>query len=479
MAVLAIDLGASSGRGIVVDFLGDTMTYEEVHRFYNGAFRKADGLFWDVDELFKNIKIAIRNAVKIAKVQSLSIDTWGVDYAFVKKDGSICPAHSYRDERTSGIIDSFSYFTKDEMFSLSGISLNEFNTAYQLSTEKLTKEDYKEIDCFLFMPDLFSYMLTGEKGVEPTIASTSAFFDIDSFSAEFCKKIGLPASILPKVYKTGTVLGEIKDDIKKELGLDYDIKVVLGGGHDTACAVAAIPSIEEGNLFLSSGTWSLFGTELKEKVTSKEAFCQGFTNEIGVESIRFLKNITGLWLIQECKKEWEKTAPLSFGDIVEQCRKAAKKGAYINVADPVFTPPDNMPDRIVEYVKRTQNIQLEGVGEIADTIYRSLAMEYRFALSGLKKITNKSYKKLHIIGGGANNLYLNQLVADVLGLEVVAGPTEATAIGNALIQLIALGEVDDLMSARAVLKSITQLKYFYPQNHIPDTEYDRYVKLKN
>ncbi len=478
MAVLAIDLGASSGRGIVVDLVDNKLSFLEVHRFYNGAFRKNNGLYWDVDTLFENIKIALKNSVKNAKIDSLAIDTWGVDYAFVKKDGYIYPAHSYRDERTKDIIDNFNLYTKEELFSLSGISLNEFNTSYQLSTENLSKEEQENIDCFLFMPSLFSYLLTGKKGVEPTIASTSGFFNLQGFSTEFCNKIGLNNNILPKVYPSGYVLGSVKEDIKAELGINYDIKVVLGGGHDTACAVAAIPSITDNNLFLSSGTWSLFGTELDEKNTSKEAFMQGFTNEIGVDCIRFLKNITGLWLIQECKKEWEKQGDITFGDIVDFCKKADKKGGFINVADSIFNAPGDMPNRVVDYVRRTQGIDIEGIGEIADTIYRSLAMEYKYALEGLKKITGKDYKTLHIIGGGANNLYLNQLVADILNIEVVAGPTEATAIGNALIQFITLEKISNLKEAREIVKKATEVKVYEPQSTFSKDEYEKYINLK-
>ncbi len=478
MAVLAIDLGASSGRGIVVDVIDGRMNVVEVHRFFNGAFRDNDGLFWDVAALFANIKTAIKKAAEYTHIDSLSIDTWGVDYAFVKKDGSILAAHSYRDERTSGIVEQFDKLSTQELFNIAGISLNEFNTAYQLSTEAKSTEEWSDIAGFLFMPDLFAYLLTGEQGVEPTIASTSGFYTEGGFSTEFCKTIGLPTHVLPKVYKTGHVLGIVKQEIREELNLAYDIDVVLGAGHDTACAVASIPSAEDGSLFLSSGTWSLFGTELKEKNTSLAAYKEGFTNELGVDCVRFLKNITGLWLIQECKKTWEKDRTITFADIVDNCLTATKKGAYINVSDHLFDAPDGMVDRIVAYVKLTQGIELQTIGEIADTIYRSLAMEYRYALRGLEAITAREYSVLHVIGGGANNEYLNQLTADATGLTVVAGPTEATAIGNAIVQMIGRGEIANLKEARELIKRTVPLKTYPPREIVTDAEYARYVQLK-
>ncbi len=475
MAVLAIDLGASSGRGIVVTTSRGSMTCTEIHRFENGAFGVGEGLFWDVEKLFANIKIAIKKATEYTHIDSLAIDTWGVDYAFVGVDGKVHPAHSYRDKRTAGIIDTFSKLSKAELFALSGISLNEFNTTYQLSTERI---DYDQIETFLFMPSLFSYLLTGKKGVEPTIASTSAFYTEEGFSHLFCNAIGLPTRVLPTVYATGSVLGKVSQEIKTELGLSYDIDVVLGAGHDTACAVASIPSTDGDTLFLSSGTWSLFGTELDAKNTSKEAFLAGFTNEIGVGSVRFLKNITGLWLIQECKKEWDAVAPITFADIVHKCKEAPKKGAFIDVTDHLFDKPDGMVDRIVAYAKLTQGIALESIGEIADTVYRSLAMEYKYAFKGLKSITGRDYPVLHVIGGGANNSYLNQLTADALGIPVVAGPTEATAIGNAVVQMIATGRLKTLKEARALIKRAIPLKTYRPKRIVTEEEYAQYIRLK-
>ncbi|MGN0797866.1 MAG: rhamnulokinase family protein [Christensenellales bacterium] len=479
--VLAIDLGASSGRGIVFECDGGKMNYQEVHRFDNNAVKVGDTLRWDVDMLLEEITTCIELSTANGQViDSIGIDTWGVDYGVIDSGGNIkeMPYH-YRDSRTAGCIDKQELLTKRETFDMAGISLNEFNTLYQLIAQQKSNK-VVEGDTILYMPYLLGYMLTGKMSCDATIATTSGFY-LDGYNQDFLDKLGLQADNFAPVHPVGSVLGNLKEEIKAKLNLTYDIPVILTCGHDTACAIMTVMQEGKQPLYVSSGTWSLFGTLSDEPIVNDVTYTEGYTNEIGFgDKICLLKNIMGMWIIQECRREWIKEQPITWSQIVEQCKKVDEFKGYINVADNIFSPPFGMDERIVKYVKDTQGIELSGIGEIARCVYNSLAMEYRYALEGLQAITGESYDTLHIIGGGTNNHLLNQMVADCLGINVIGGCVEATAIGNALGQLFGLGVVKDMSEAYALAQTTFEPIEFVPS---PDREkwnrqYSQYLQLK-
>lgn len=440
--VLAIDLGASSGRGIVYTSDNGKITGAEVHRFPNGAVEENGRLYWDIDNLFKEVCTAVAKAYReCGRIQGIGIDTWGVDFGIVGKDGNLIakPRH-YRDKTNMDT----RKLLKDKavsFFEIAGISDNDFNTIYQLIALKRQGFDFSQVDSILFMPQLIGYMLTGQKATEPTIASTSGFFVKDSgFDKGFLSEYGIPTDIFPEVRQTGSILGYLKEDIKSRAGINYDIPVILTAGHDTACAVAALDAKEENPLYISSGTWSLFGTLTDSPIKSRAAFDNAYTNELAADGrVRFLKNIIGMWIVQECRRQWtEEGREYSYSQIVELAKSAKDYDVFIDVNDETFLQPGQMADKVRDYVAKKYNVTLSSDGEIALCVYRSMAKAYKAALEGLVSITGKSYGCLRVIGGGANNAFLNSLTQKELGIPVIAGETEASAFGNALIQFRAL-----------------------------------------
>ncbi len=442
--VLAIDLGASSGRGIVFEYSGGKIKETTVHRFENGAILKDGKYVWDIEKLFSGVKNSIKLAnEKVGKLDSVGIDTWGVDFGLLDRDGKLLGyPRCYRDE-ANGVMRRKLQDDDYDFFSMAGISINDFNTTYQLAVLSEEVQNWDDVSCLLFMPQLIGYMLTGKTSVEPTIASTSGIFDLETgFNERFLSRYRIPKRIFPNVKKTGDILGQIKAEIKAECNINYELPVVLTAGHDTACAVLGVPSKDE-TLYLSSGTWSLFGTIVDKAVINKVTYDNLYTNELAFDGrVRLLKNIIGMWIIGECKKEWDKAGiNLPYDEIVERAKKA-KKYAVIDVNAPEFFTHGNMLDKIKDYAKTYQNIELDGVGEIAKTVYYSMAIAYEKAYHDLCKITNKRYERLHIIGGGANNYYLNELIAETLKIPVWAGPVEASALGNALGQLLGIKVIE-------------------------------------
>ncbi|MEG1394983.1 MAG: rhamnulokinase family protein [Clostridia bacterium] len=479
---LAIDVGASSGRGIVYSWDGAKFDTTEVLRFENLPIWQDGDFKWDSGYLFGKILASIENAhAQFGRVDSLAIDTWGVDYGLIDTNGKLVtePFH-YRDRRTSGIIDRFDTMTRKELYSTAGISFNEFNTAYQLSCEK--KNIFDDVQTFLFMPDLFGYMLTGEMATEPTIASTSAIYRKGKgFCKQFFKKCEIPYSICPAVKPTGSILGNVRREFLDKMNINYDIPVVLGCGHDTSCAVLSLPYSDGDTLFLSSGTWSLFGVEREKPLINATTMQENYSNELAYgERTQLLKNIMGLWIVQECRREWRKTNnDLSFPQIVDECLKAQPLKAFIDVGDMIFNSPDNMPQKICRWVERTQGVTLNSIGEIARCAYESLALEYRFAFEGLQKITKKTYPSLTIIGGGVKNKFLNQCVANSLGIKVFCGDIEATALGNALCQLACADKTNDMRAIKAKLANGDKAVCMLPTDCDEWTKaYSKYLKLK-
>lgn len=480
--VLAIDLGASSGRGILFSVADGKFESREVHRFPNGAVETADGLFWDVDKLFAEIKTAIKKGAETARLDGVGIDTWGVDYGFVGKDGKLLrPVRNYRDARTAGAIGKCG-ISPEETYAIGGIAPNEINTAYQLWTERGTHVKGSG-EKMLMMPQLFGAMLCGEYATEPTIASTTGFFRGSGFDIGFAGKIGLSEDVFPEVKPTGSILGYVKDGILKEIGVDYPVPVITCAGHDTACAVLSIPADDEEPLFLSSGTWSLFGAELKEPIINEKAFAAGYSNESGYGgTVRFLKNIMGLWILQECRKQWQEEGQnLSFVELTDLASAEKSSRAYIDVSSDEFRRPGKMADKVRGFAERTQKKQLNGIGSVVRCILESLALEYRVSYDELCRITGKTYSRLYIIGGGSRNKLLNQLTADALGLTVFAGPAEGTAMGNAAAQLISLGELSDKADARRTVAATCQPMKFEPidNSEFSEESYRIYLSLKN
>ena len=439
--VLAVDLGASSGRGIVYTFDGNSLQEKVVHRFANGAEEQGGHLVWNAPKIYAEICRAVRLADEACgRIDGIGIDTWGVDFGLIGKDGKLLenPRH-YRDAANTKM--RRKYADKDrQLFDIAGISVNDFNTTYQLFARKEEQFDWTKVQYLLFMPQLFGYLLTGAAATEPTIASTGGFFANGAFDKTFLREAGVPAEIFPPVRKTFETLGVLNETSKTLAGISYDVPVILTPGHDTACAVLCCRQAEH-PLYLSSGTWSLFGTTEEKPVIADSAFFGKYTNELGGDGkVRFLRNIMGMWIIQECRRQWEEEGQtLDYPEIVRLAEGAKDSGAVIDVNAECFFSPGKMADKVRDSVLQNQGIVLGTVGEIARCVYASMAKAYRGAFDELKKITGREYAQLQILGGGSKNAYLNDMIGRELGVSVLAGPAEASSLGNALGQLVGLG----------------------------------------
>ena len=485
--LLGFDFGASSGRAMLGVFDGDRIDIQEIHRFSNDPVMLCGRFVWDVPRLVFEMKQALLKLGRQGvKVDAIGIDTWGVDYGMLDKNGRLLglPVH-YRDDRTIGMREKVREIIPDkELFARTGLAYNQFNTLYQLYAMK--QEGDPTLDAardMLFMPDLLAYLLTGAKGTEYTIASTSEMINpyTRDWDRELLEKLGLPTGFLGEVKLPGTVRGTLLPDIAKECGVD-EIPVIAVGGHDTASAVAAVPAVEKDFAYISSGTWSLLGAELQKPLCEEGVMNANYTNEGGVDgSIRLLKNIMGLWIIQECKREWDRRSDaVGFAELVEMAMGAPAFKAIIDVDDPCFLAPGDMPARIQEYCKKTGQAVPEGRGEISRVIYEGLALKYRWAIERLEKdMLGKPIKSLNIVGGGSKNMLLNRFTAEAIKRPVIAGPSEGTVIGNLLMQAIALGEIEDIWALRRVVEAS-----FPTETCIPETDgkawdeaYERYLKL--
>lgn len=467
---LAADFGGGSGR-VIAGWLEDgKLTMEEIHRFGNRQVRLGDHVYWDFPALFEDMKAGLKKAAsKGYEVESIGVDTWGVDFGLIDRDGQLLgnPV-CYRDARTAGMTEKlFETLNPTEHYATTGIQVMEINTLAQLLSIKGTAQ-LEAAEHLLFMPDLFSYFLTGKVNNEYCIASTSELLDAKrrEWSWETIEALGLPKRIFGDIVMPGTVRGELRKDIAEETGLG-DVKVIAVGSHDTASAVAAVPAIEgDGPMaFLSSGTWSLLGIELPEPILTEEARQAEFTNEGGVGGrIRFLQNITGLWILQRLMAEWkERGEEQTFGELLPAAAQASIS-SIIPVADATFTNPPSMEKAISDYCKQSNQPVPQTKGEFVRCLFQSLAKKYKDAIEGVNGLLPESLKRLHIIGGGSQNGLLNQFTADALGIPVWAGPVEATAMGNILVQAMAAGEVADLAELREVVRRSVTPKVFEPNN---------------
>ena len=466
---LAADFGGGSGRVIAGWLDAGKLVMEEVHRFPNRQVRLGNHVYWDFPALFADMKDGLKKAAaKGYDVASIGIDTWGVDFGLIDCDGNLLgnPV-CYRDARTAGVPDEVAQILNPtDHYATTGIQVMEINTLSQLYSMKGTAQ-LQAADRLLFMPDLFSYFLTGVANNEYCIASTSELLDARqrTWSWQTIEKLGLPKHIFGEIVMPGAVRGTLRKDIAEETGLG-EVQVVAVGSHDTASAVAAVPAVDTSEVvaFLSSGTWSLLGVELSEPILTEAARLAQFTNEGGVGGkIRFLQNITGLWILQRLMAEWkERGEEQTFAELLPAAEQAVIN-AYIPVADAAFMNPASMEQAICDYCKQTSQPVPQTKAEITRCVLQSLAAKYKEAIAGVNPMLPQSLSRLHIIGGGSQNALLNQLTANALGVPVWAGPVEATAMGNILVQAMAAGEVGDIESLRSIVRSSVTPRIFEPQ----------------
>ena len=461
---LAVDIGASSGRHILCskDENG-LLELEEVFRFKNGLVKKDGELCWDLVGLFENIKAGLKKCGEIGKIPtSMGVDTWGVDFVLLdENDQIIGNTVGYRDSRTNGM-DEVVYKTisAEDLYARTGIQKQLYNTIYQLvAVKEKHPEHLAKAKTFLTVPDYFHFMLSGVKANEYTEASTSQLISpvTKDWDYELIDMLGLPTEIFQKVSKPGTLLGSLRPEVKEEIG--FDVKVVLPASHDTGSAVAAVPSNADDYVYISSGTWSLIGIERLEADCSDKAREANFANEGGYNyRFRFLKNIMGLWMIQSIKKEYEDK--YSFDDLCNAAMEASDFPTRVDTEDYCFLAPDSMIEAIKDYSRRTNQPVPETPGELALVVYASLAESYAKAVEELEKITGRKFTKLHVVGGGSRDTYLCELTAKATGRPVYAGPTEATAVGNLTVQMLADGVFTDLPEAReTIFKSFGVKEY--------------------
>lgn len=466
---LAADFGGGSGRVMAGWLESGRIVMEEVHRFGNRQVCLGGTLYWDFPALFEDMKAGLKAAAERGyNVVSIGVDTWGVDFGLIDRDGKLLgnPV-CYRDGRTAGVPEAVSkILDPKEHYRTTGIEVMEINTLSQLYSMKGSTQ-LEAADKLLFMPDLFCYFLTGVPCNEYCIASTSELLDARKrdWSFETIRALGLPERIFGKIVMPGSVRGTLRSDIAAETGLGNDVKVVAVGSHDTASAVAALPAIEgDGPVaFLSSGTWSLLGVELPEPLLTEEARLAGFTNEGGVGGrIRFLQNITGLWILQRLMNEWrERGEEVSYAELIPAAENACIE-SIIPVDDAIFKNPPSMEKALCNYCASTSQEVPQNKAEMARCLFLSLAKRYRDAIAGVNEMIPSPLKRLHIIGGGSQNALLNQMTADALGIPVWAGPVEATAMGNILVQAMAAGEVDGLAGLRNVVRHCVSPKIYEP-----------------
>ncbi|MGW8227228.1 MAG: rhamnulokinase, partial [Anaerolineales bacterium] len=458
--VLAVDLGAESGRVMGVHFDGQQLALEELHRFSNTPVTLNDTLHWDFLRLWGDIQTGIEKGVALQPA-SIGVDAWGVDFGLLDNQGSLIgnPVH-YRDKRTNHMMErAFAKVPQAEIFSQTGIQFMPINTLYQLLSLVESKSPQLQIaETFLTAPDLLNYWLTGAKVCEFSNATTTQLFNptTGNWATELIVKLGIPSNIFPEIVPPGTNLGRYE-------GID----VIAPACHDTGSAVAAVPAQTPDFAYISSGTWSLVGLEIDRPILTREALKANVTNEGGVyNTFRLLKNVMGLWILQQCRATWEAEGDAyTYTELVDMAIQSEPFTAIINPNDPVFLSPGDHPQRIRESCRRTDQPIPETPGRIVRCILESLALAYRDVLELAKSVSDRQVSVLHIVGGGAQNHLLNQMTANATGLPVIAGPVEATVIGNAIVQLITLGEITDLNQARQIVNNLAELKRYEPEEN--------------
>ena len=481
---LAFDLGATSGRTILASLEDGKINMKELTRFPSRIIHLHGKYYWSIYALYGALKEGLCAAAREnVKIESVGIDTWGVDFAYLGEDGTVMGLpRTYRDPYTNGIPEEvFNIIPKKQVYELTGIQIMNFNSLYQLfAAKKENSSAYNAASEVLFMPDALAYLLSGEKVCEYTIASTSQILNPRTKRMELglLEKLGIKRDLFQDIVMPGTLIGKLTKEIENSTGL-HDVKVVAVAGHDTASAIAAIPAENERFAYLSSGTWSLMGIEVPEAIITDESFQMNFTNEGGVDgTTRFLRNITGMWLLEQCRAEWSKAGnDYSYPEIIKMAESAEPFRSFVDSDHPSFANPGNMPEAIRNYCKATNQPIPESEGDFIRCIFESLALKYKSVLESLIKVSPFPIEKLHIIGGGSQNKLLNQWIANSIGIPVVAGPTEATAIGNVMMQAKAVGMVKNLSEIRRIVRNSVLPELFIPQ----DTQVweDSYKKFKD
>ena len=453
--VLAFDFGASSGRAILAEYDGGRLICREVHRFENRPREQAGHLRWDFSDLMQNVQRGVEQA---GAFDSVGFDTWGVDFGLLDQTGKLLadPVH-YRDGRTAGMVEAAcDRLDADALYAATGSQIMPINTLFQLlAVRKGEPETWARARRLLFMPDLFACALCGASVCETTIASTSQMLDprTGAWSRQVLAAFDIPETLFAPRVESGTVIGEYRG-----------AKVIAVAGHDTQCAVAAMPCTDPDAAFLSCGTWSLLGCELDQPILTRESRLAALSNERGANGkVNYLKNIIGLWLIQESRRQWRREGrEYSYAGLEQLALAAEPLRSFIDPDAPEFTPPGDIPGRVREFCRRTGQPVPETVGQVMRCIYESLALKYDAALDQLRRLTGRQFSVLHVLGGGAKDGLLCRMTADCTGIPVIAGPVEATALGNILIQLVALGEVESIGQGRALIARTEPLKRYEP-----------------
>jgi rhamnulokinase len=486
LAFLAFDLGAESGRAMLGTLQGEHLYLEQMHRFPNDPVRLPDGLHWDVLGLWSEIKrgLAIVTQAQDANLVGIGVDTWGVDFGLFDRHGALVanPFH-YRDNRTDDMLDkAFSLMPRAAIFEQTGIQFMAINSLYQLLSMVVSESPALNIaESFLMMPDLFNYWLTGRQACEFSIATTSQCYDPrkEDWAFPMLEEMGIPTHIFPPIVPPGTILGNLSIDVAREAGLE-PLPVIAPGGHDTALAVAAVPAEGSDFVYISSGTWSLMGAELNQPVINEKSLAYDFTNEGGVQgTFRFLKNIAGLWLVQECRRTWARQGEqLSYSQMTQMATEAAPLQSLIDPDYGEFLKPGDMPARIRDYCMQTGQSVPGNKGAIVRCALESLALKYRWVLERLEETLERRLEPVHIIGGGTQNTLLNQFAADATGRTVVVGPIEATAAGNVIMQAIALGYIPSLKQGRHIVRNSFDVTTYEPSRQLDwDEAYERFLSV--
>ncbi|HEY1685380.1 MAG TPA: rhamnulokinase family protein [Tepidisphaeraceae bacterium] len=468
---IAFDLGAESGRAILATLRKNRLTLQEKHRFANPTGRVNGHLHWNIlaqwEELKKGLSLAAANQKQI---HGIGVDTWGVDFGLLDKSGNLLgnPFH-YRDSRNDGVMErALKKVSRQKIYQTTGLQFLPFNTLFQLlATQRDQPEILDVADKLLFMPDLFNFFFTGIPANEYSIASTSQMLDVKKrqWAGGMLNKVSLPRQLMQKIIPSGTVLGDLQKSVASECNV-AKIPVIAPACHDTASAVVAVPAEDENFCYISSGTWSLMGVELKKPILTDDALTLNYTNEGGANNtIRFLKNIMGLWLVQECRRQFLADGHnFTYAQLTQMAARSAPLRSLVDPNDVAFLAPGNMPERIQSFCRRTRQPVPSTPGELVRCALESLAIAYRDTMLGLEKILGRKISAIHIVGGGSQNELLNQFTAAACNRPVIGGPIEATAIGNALAQAVAIGAIASWSDARKIVRQSFPVKYFHPRH---------------
>jgi sugar (pentulose or hexulose) kinase len=471
LAVAAVDLGASSGRVMIGRVGEQRLEMHEAYRFTNGPVQIRGILYWDILRLYAEVIDGLRAAAQTTDLAGVGIDSWAVDYGLLDSTGALLgnPIH-YRDSRTVGVLERvIAQIPEPELYATTGLQQLPFNTLYQL-VSALNTTALNVADTLLLIPDLLAYWLTGQVGAEATNASTTQLYDVRrrTWAKDLAERLGLPTYILPPLREPGHVIGTVLPDVAAEIGVPTDLPVIAVGSHDTASAVVGVPAANDRFAYISSGTWSLAGVELETPVLTEDARRANFTNEGGVDgTIRFLRNVMGLWLLQESQRTWAAAGvSRDLPRLLAEAAKVPQFAAVVDVDDPVFLPPGDMPGRVAESARATGQPVPENPAAIVRCILDSLAIAHRRAVRQAHQLSERAVEVVHVVGGGARNALLCQLTADACGLPVLAGPVEGTALGNVLVQARTLGApLPDLAAMRALLRETQDLRRYEPSDN--------------